>query len=279
METVEFCYNHRDRATGAHCTRCGRPICPDCMIAAPVGHHCPTCVKEGNKGVRQSNWSPTGMQLGGGLTSVVKLLIAANVLVFLLTSSHTAWELKYAQQGQAIALHHSYYRLLTATFIHANLLHILGNMLGLLIVGSSVEGAIGKTRFFTLYLLAALGGSTASYVFAQPFIYGVGASGAVFGLFGAYFVLARSRRADTSGILVLIGLNLAFSFSNKTIDWRAHLGGLVVGTLVALIITVSEHRPEPQRRIIQIAGFVIILAGLAIAIQLRTDHLRTVLLG
>jgi membrane associated rhomboid family serine protease len=279
METVDFCYNHHNRATGAHCTRCGRPICPDCMIAAPVGHHCPTCVKEGNKGVRRVNWSPTSMQFGGGLTPVVKLLIAANVVVFLLTSSHTAWELRYAQQGAAIAVHHSYYRLLTATFIHANLLHVLGNMVSLVIVGSSIERAIGKTRFVILYLLAALGGSTASYLLAQPSIYGVGASGAVFGLFGAYFILARSKRADTSGILVLIGLNLAFSFSNRAIDWRAHLGGLVVGSLMALVITVSERRPEPVARIVQIAGCVVILAGLLVAIQLRTDHLRTLLLG
>jgi membrane associated rhomboid family serine protease len=277
MNDVDFCYRHSDRATGAHCTRCGRAICADCMIQAPVGHHCPTCVKEGNKGVRQINWQPSGMQLGGGLTSVVKILIATNVAVFLLTSSHTAWELKYAQLGSDIALHHSYYRLLTATFIHANLFHILGNMMGLLIVGSPVEGAIGKARFTTLYFLAALGGSTASYLFAQPNVFGVGASGAVFGLFGAYFVLARSRRADTSGILVLLGLNLALSFTNRAIDWRAHVGGLVVGTLVALLITVTERRPEPLRRIIQIAGFLVILAGLIVAIQLRTDHLRALL--
>jgi membrane associated rhomboid family serine protease len=249
------------------------------MIQAPVGHHCPTCVKEGQKGTRQINWRPSGMQLGGGLTSVVRILIVANVVVFILTSSHVAWQIRYAQIGREIALHHQYYRFLTATFVHANLFHILGNMLGLLIVGSPVEGAVGKVRFGVLYLLAALGGATLSYLFIGPFVPAVGASGAIFGLFGAYFVLARSRRADTSGILVLIVLNLAFSFTDRVIDWRAHVGGLIVGTLVALLFTVSERRPESQRRLIDIVGCAAILAILIVAVQTRTDHLKTLLLG
>jgi membrane associated rhomboid family serine protease len=249
------------------------------MIAAPVGHHCPTCVKQDNKGVRQMNWRPSGMQLGGGLTSVVKILIAANVVVFLLTSSHVAWQLRYAQIGGEVALHHQYYRLLTATFIHANLFHILGNMLGLLIVGSPVEGAIGRVRFGVLYLLAALGGSALSYTFLAPNVPAVGASGAVFGLFGAYFVLARSRRADTSGILVLLGINLALSFTDRAIDWRAHIGGLAVGTLLALVFISAERRTGAQRRIIEIAGCLLTLAAVIVVVQLRTDHLRHLYLG
>jgi membrane associated rhomboid family serine protease len=249
------------------------------MIAAPVGHHCPTCVKQDNKGARQINWRPSGMQLGGGMTSVVKILIAANVVVFLATSSHVAWQLRYAQIGAEVAVHHQYYRLLTATFIHANLFHILGNMLGLLIVGSPVEGAIGRVRFGVLYLLAAVGGSALSYAFLAPNVPAVGASGAVFGLFGAYFVLARSRRADTSGILVLLGINLALSFTDRAIDWRAHIGGLAVGTLLALVFTFAERRSGAQRRIIELTACLLTLAALVAVVQLRTDHLRHLYLG
>jgi membrane associated rhomboid family serine protease len=249
------------------------------MIQAPVGHHCPTCVKEGQKGTRQISWRPSGMQLGGGLTSVVRILIVANVVVFILTSSHVAWQIRYAQIGREIALHHQYYRFLTATFVHANLFHILGNMLGLLIVGSPVEGAVGKVRFGVLYLLAALGGATLSYLFISPFVPAVGASGAIFGLFGAYFVLARSRRADTSGILVLLGINLALSFTDRAIDWRAHIGGLAVGTLLALVFTFAERRSGAQRRIIELAACLLTLAALVAVVQLRTDHLRHLYLG
>jgi membrane associated rhomboid family serine protease len=244
------------------------------MIEAPVGHQCPVCVKEGNKGGRPINWRPTAMRPGGQVTLMVKVLIAANVVVFLLTSAQKRLELTYAQRPLNIAGQHEYYRLLTAAFVHDGLFHIVFNMIGLLMLGPPIEAVIGRVRFTTLYLLSALGGSVCSYLFSQPGVYGVGASGAIFGLFGAYFVLARARRSETSWVVVLIVVNLALSFSNKLIDWRAHVGGLVAGAVMAGFFTLAETRPPVQRRAIEILGGVAVLAALIVLVQIRTGQLR-----
>ncbi len=273
MVHVETCYRHPDRLTGTHCTRCGRPVCPECMVAAPVGHHCPTCVSEDNKGVRQVSWRPGSTQLGGRITPMVKLLVGINVVIFLLTSQHLDNDiLRFGQLPIRVA-HGQYYRLLTSAFLHVSFVHILFNMVALLIVGSPVEAALGRVRFLTLYILAALGGSVASYLFSNPLAVGVGASGAIFGLFGAFFIIARSRRSDTSGILVLIGINLVFSFTDRLIDWRAHVGGLIVGVVVAAIFTLADRRPPNQKRLVEVVGCAAVLLALLALTSFRTHNL------
>ncbi len=245
------------------------------MIQAPVGHHCPHCVHEGNKGVRPVRWSPAGPRGWSQITPVVKSLIMLNVAVFLVSEARPSLVLRYAQIPRLIA-GGQYERLLTSAFLHAGVTHILFNMLALLIMGPPVEAAIGAPRFASLYLLAALGGSVCSYLFSNPSIESVGASGAIFGVFGAYFVLARSRRADTGGILVLIGVNLAFSFYyGRLIDWRAHVGGLVVGTMVAAGFAFAETRPPGHRRSIEIGVVVAVLALLLALVRLRTGQLQS----
>jgi membrane associated rhomboid family serine protease len=273
MVDVETCYRHPDRLTGAHCTRCGRPVCPDCMIEAPVGHQCPTCVQEGNKGVRQVTRGG-GTQLGGRVTTVVKLLIVVNSVVFLLTSRQIDLEIdRYGQLPVKVA-GGQYYRLITAAFLHVSFAHLAFNMVALLLVGSPVEAALGRARFLALYLLSALGGSVCSYLFGNPHVAGVGASGAIFGVFGAFFVLARSRRSDTTGILILIGINLAFSFYDKAIDWHAHVGGLAVGLIVGGLFTLAERRPENQRAALDVLSGLAVLAVLAVLVSVRTGQLR-----
>jgi membrane associated rhomboid family serine protease len=133
------------------------------------------------------------------------------------------------------AVHHGqWYRLLTAPFLHANIEHILFNMVTLAIVGSPVEAELGKARFTVLYLLSALGGSVASYLLSDANQLGVGASGAIFGLMGAYFVLARRRGWEVANIAALIVVNLIIGFASSTIDWRAHVGGMITGGVVTL---------------------------------------------
>ena len=243
------------------------------MIEAPVGHQCPTCVHEGNRGVRPVRWTPPTSLGRGSLTPVVKALLAINVVVFLISSARPSVVDRYAEYPIAIA-GGQYERLLTAAFLHANFLHILFNMMALLIVGPPIERAIGRLRFAGLYLLAALGGSVCSYLFSNPRIEGVGASGAIFGLFGAYFVLARSRQADTSGIVALIVINLVFSFADPLIDWRAHVGGLVTGTIVAAAIALAERRPAGERRAIEGAVVAVAVVVLVALVQLRTGQLH-----
>ena len=167
--------------------------------------------------------------------------------------------------------------MLTAAFLHANFFHILFNMMALLIVGPPIERAIGSVRFTALYLLAALGGSVCSYLFSNPQLMGVGASGAIFGLFGAYFVFARSRHADTGGIVALIVINLVFSFADPLIDWRAHVGGLITGTLVAVAMSLAERRPPGERRAIDIATVAVVLVVLGALVQVRTHQLHPLL--
>ena len=188
MVHVETCYRHPDRLTGTHCTRCGRPVCPECMVAAPVGHHCPTCVSEDNKGVRQVSWRPGSTQLGGRITPMVKLLVGINVVIFLLTSQHLDNDiLRFGQLPIRVA-HGQYYRLLTSAFLHVSFVHILFNMVALLIVGSPVETALGRVRFLTLYVLAALGGSVALVPFLEPTGGGRGSIGrGIWGLRGLLY--------------------------------------------------------------------------------------------
>ena len=143
------------------------------------------------------------------------------------------------------AVHHGqWYRLFTAAFLHANIEHILFNMLTLAIVGSPVEAELGKLRFVALYVLSALGGSVGSYLLSSANEFGVGASGAIFGLMGAYFVLARRRGWEVGNIVALIVVNLVIGFASTTIDWRAHLGGMITGA----VVTVGLARSADARR-------------------------------
>ncbi len=108
-------------------------------------------------------------------------------------------------------------------------MHLLLNMYALYLFGPPLEAALGRLRFIVLYLVSALGGSALSYAFSQPGDPSLGASGAVFGLLGAYLVVNRRLGRDTTSVMVLLAINFAYGFLVPRIDWRAHLGGLVAG--------------------------------------------------
>jgi membrane associated rhomboid family serine protease len=129
-----------------------------------------------------------------------------------------------------------YYRLLTAAFLHGGLLHLATNMLTLYIVGAPLERVLGPARYLTIYLISALGGSLLALLLSPAYTVGVGASGAIFGLFGALVVLRRQIGAEAGGLFVLIGLNLVISFTLPNISWQAHIGGLLTGALVAVAL-------------------------------------------
>ena len=114
-------------------------------------------------------------------------------------------------------------------------------MITLYIVGAPLERALGPVRYLTVYLLSALGGSLLSVWLSPQFSIGVGASGAIFGLFGALVVLRRRVGAEAGGLAVLIGLNLVISFTVPNISWQAHIGGLVTGVLVALVLSGTDR--------------------------------------
>ena len=128
-----------------------------------------------------------------------------------------------------------WYRLITNTFLHEPGLsgigpaHIIFNMWALIVVGPSLERLLGRVRFLTVYLVSGLAGSVLFYLVAPPATLALGASGAIFGLFGAWFVVARRLRLDSRAIVFLIVINLVISFAFSGIAWQAHVGGLVAG--------------------------------------------------
>jgi len=234
------CYRHAGRETWVSCTRCERPICPDCMRSAAVGFQCPECVATGARTVRQPR-TTFGGRLSADTARVTITLLAINIVMYLLQNTVSGLTDRLLLIASAVTFtgdvvgvaHGEYYRLLTAAFLHGSVLHLLFNMYALFLVGPQLEAAFGRVRFVALYLTAALGGSVASYVFSAPNQGGLGASGAVFGLFAAYYVVARRLNIDSRAITTVLAINLVIGFVVPGIDWRAHLGGLVVGGLVA----------------------------------------------
>ncbi len=277
---MPVCYRHPDRETYIRCTRCERPICPDCMTSASVGFQCPECVAEGRASVR-----PVRSRLGARVPTrpyVTFALIGICVAAF-------GWELArgidtvandWALSPVDVAVSNQYYRLVTSMFLHQSLIHIGFNMLVLWLLGPQLESVLGHVRFAVLYLVAGLGGSVASLIFSQPYVQvspgqyaatsSLGASGAIFGLMGAYLVVGRALRMDVSQVFGLIVLNLVLGFVIPNTDWRAHVGGLVVGALVGAVFA---YAPVRHRVLIQAAGVVLVLAGLTVLVVWRDDAL------
>ncbi|MDA8045542.1 MAG: rhomboid family intramembrane serine protease, partial [Actinomycetota bacterium] len=221
------CYAHPDRVAGSVCRRCGRPICPECMREAPVGWQCSTCVRHDARTSPVTRWRPSGVNRHGRLgnsrlTPVTVALIVVNVIAYVYERQHLTYSFEVKYFLVPMLVHQHWYALITSAFLHASVTHILLNMISLAIVGPAVEAEIGPVRFLILYLMSALGGSVGFYLLAPQNEAGVGASGAIFGLMGAYFVVARLRRWPTQQILALLVINALFSFSGG-IAWQDHL--------------------------------------------------------
>jgi membrane associated rhomboid family serine protease len=284
------CYRHPGRETYLSCVRCGRPACPDCLRSAPVGQQCVECIREGNKDVRQPTAVFGGRMVAGATVSWV--LVGLNVLLYLAewvyprTVDYLAMvaRLNDGAIHQVIGVAHGQaYRLITSAFIHETGLgglgpaHIIFNMWALILVGPALERLLGHLRFLSLYLLSALGGSVLFYLLAPASEVALGASGAIFGLFGAYFVVSRRLRLATRGIVILIALNLMISFAfSSAIAWQAHVGGLIAGTLIAVAYA---YAPRNQRMLIQIGATAAVLAVLVIAVLSRNSALAVSALG
>lgn len=272
---VPTCYRHPDRETYVRCSRCERHICPDCMLSAPVGFQCPQCVAEGRKGVRSPRTVLGGTIREKNATSITISLLVINVAVWLFglvrgTSADTLYGM-FARQWNTnelgvqlgLVLGHrddgidlgvadgQWYRLVTAAFMHENALHIGMNMLALWVLGSSLEPVLGRWRFIVLYMLSALGGTAASLLAASEYTLSYGASGAVFGLMGALFVIMRRLGRQTGAVVGILAFNLVLGFTIDGIDWRAHLGGLVIGTGLAAVFA---YAPREQRMAWSVTG-------------------------
>ncbi|MCV7282067.1 rhomboid family intramembrane serine protease [Mycolicibacterium flavescens] len=271
-QVTPTCYRHPDRVTYVRCARCNRFICAECMRDAAVGHQCVECVNQGAKTVRQAR-----TQFGGvpsAKPTVTYTLIGINVVMFVLQMALPGFQREFVLQAFAVA-DGELYRLLTSAFLHYGMAHLLFNMWALYVVGVPLEAALGRLRFFGLYALSALGGSVLVYLASAPTAMTAGASGAVFGLFGATFVVGRRLNMDVRWVVVIIALNLAFTFvipliSSQNISWQGHIGGLVTGAVVA---AAYAYAPRASRNAVQIAATVAVLALCAVLIWWRTTTL------
>jgi membrane associated rhomboid family serine protease len=281
-QSLPTCYRHPDRETGIRCARCERPICPECMVSASVGFQCPECVR-GGSGTGHSPAATQPRTLAGGTVTadprlVTKILIGVNLAVFLVQLSvgdsftdhfdlfGRAWlsgQLQGVAEGQ-------WYRMLTAMFLHGSYIHILFNMLSLWWIGGPLEAALGRARYVALYFVSGLAGSALTYLIAAPNQPSLGASGAIFGLFGATAVLMRRLNYDMRPVIALLVINLIFTFGWSNIAWQAHIGGLVGGVLIGYAMV---HAPRERRNLIQYGVCALVLAAVVVAALVRTAQL------
>jgi membrane associated rhomboid family serine protease len=273
--TVPVCYRHPDRQTYLSCSDCGRHICPDCSHDAPVGQKCPECVRAaGAQRVVRARNINTGPSFR--TSPVVFSLIGINVAIFLIGLASAEAELEmlsnYAAWSPAIEAG-EWWRGLTAAFLHGGTMHILFNMYFLYIFGPRLEGQVGSVAFSGIYLASAAGGSLATYLFGPANSLSVGASGALFGLFGAWLYAAFRQRGSAAGSAMfnqlgaILLINMALPLFIPNIDWRAHLGGLATGIVVAFLweqIAAGRNNARQMRAVIAFAMLAAILSALAI---------------
>ena len=292
---VQVCYRHPERETGVSCSNCGRPICHECMIPAPVGFRCPECVRQQNaggsrakvvtRGEIRSRWGAGGIM--SRATPVTRALVAINVGVFVLemaisggmllgggvsTSTLTAMG---ALVPARVALAHEYWRLFTSMFLHANLFHVALNMWALWVIGSFLERIMGPVRFLLLYLVSGLAGSVLVLVAGPEWVPTVGASGAIFGVFGALFawaLLSRGRDFVADQLVrqmgILLVLNLVMTFAWGSISWQAHIGGLLGGIAAFAALRFGDRQGFRGRisndALVALGGVVAVLFALIV---------------
>ncbi|WP_156727738.1 rhomboid family intramembrane serine protease [Streptomyces apocyni] len=280
-QSLPGCYRHPDRETGIRCNRCERPICPECMVDASVGFQCPTCVREGSGTGHAPAASQPRTLAGGSVVAdprlVTKILLGINVAVFIaiLANDQLVRELTllgatppgFIPEGVA---HGQWYRLVTSMFAHQEIWHIGFNMLALWWLGGPLEAALGRARFLALYLVSGLAGSALTYLIASPTQFSLGASGAVYGLFGATAVLMRRLNYDMRPVIALLAINLVFTFTMANIAWQAHVGGLVAGLAIAYAMV---HAPRERRTLVQAGTCALVLLVALVMIVLRTAQL------
>ncbi|WP_435741777.1 rhomboid family intramembrane serine protease [Nocardioides sp. SYSU DS0663] len=295
---VPVCYRHPGREAHIRCQRCGRPICPDCMRDAAVGFQCPDCVAEGARSTRSGRTAYGGMRpTNAALTSMV--LIALNVVVWLaiLATGGRGSRLldALALRGSGLCSAEdglSYFprvpdaevcatvagtqwipgvadgalwQVLTSGFTHVTVVHIAFNMFALYVLGPQLELALGRARFLALYLLSLLAGSAVVLWATPEHSSTVGASGAIYGLFAALFVMARKVGGDLRQLGALIAINVVLTFAVPGISWQGHLGGFLGGAVVAALLVYAPR--GPRRTTYQVLGLaavaVVVLGALA----------------
>jgi membrane associated rhomboid family serine protease len=266
------CYRHPDRLTGVRCVRCNRPICPECMNAAAVGFQCPDDVKAGAATVRTTR-TIVGATYRNHPPFVSYGLIALNVVVYLATAlspggnivenTNTTLFHDWQLWPNAVGYLHQYHRMITAAFLHIGPLHLILNMTALYFMGPGLERLLGWWRFAALYLVSAFGGSVAVLLLGDARQPVAGASGAIYGLFAAAWILSKVIGVDTRPMTITIAINFIFTLSVPGISLLGHVGGFVLGGLATMALlgwTLQTGTLKNRTASIQAAG----LAGLLV---------------
>jgi membrane associated rhomboid family serine protease len=271
---VEVCYRHPNRETGVKCSNCGRPICPDCMTSTPVGMRCPECARQRTRTRTIRTVSASDQP------SLTYILIGICVVAFIgeiagganATASGIGGSRLLEDGGLRASdvADGEYWRLITAGFLHIGLFHLLTNMLSLWILGTLLEPAVGRLHFGLIFFVSVLAGSFGALL-VTPDSLTVGASGGIFGLMGAAVVVLRNRGVNPmeSGLLFWIGLNLVLTFSLSNISIGGHIGGLIGGTLAALVLyelpAMARVPPATANVLCGLLGVVSIAGAIAVA--------------
>ena len=242
------CYRHPDRSTYLRCSNCDRPICIECTNEAPVGQKCPECAAPA-AAARQV----TTRQARRDAAPATIAFMAISVILFLAPMLLPGVDVdvlraRFGQFNLAVAAG-EWWRIFSAAFLHVGMFHLLFNMWALWIFGRPLESQTGSASFASLYLASAVAGGAAAFLLSDPRVTVVGASGAIFGLFGAWLYSSyRSRHtrlgnAQFRNLLVLLGLNVFLSLSVPAISWQGHAGGLLAGFVIAALWSRSPDRP------------------------------------
>ncbi|WP_113716394.1 rhomboid family intramembrane serine protease [Arthrobacter dokdonensis] len=258
------CPRHPERVSYVSCQRCGRPTCPECQRSAAVGVQCVDCVRE------TARTMPARRTIFGGAVragrpvatlTMMAICVAAYVLDLVIPNGFVFQTFAYAP----FLTESEPWRMVTSAFLHStNIMHIGFNMYALWILGQALEPAFGRARFLAVYIISALAGSVGVLLMTPVDTTVVGASGAIFGLFGALFVVQRKRGGDLRSIIVLLVINAALGFIIPGIAWQAHLGGLIAGALCAAVIA---YAPRRNRALVQwggMAAVVLLMVGLTL---------------
>ena len=274
-EVAPSCYRHPDTPTFIRCQRCERSVCVQCQVPAPVGVICPECL-----GQAQARAPRVGREALGGRSNqtpvVTYTLIAITALFYVLqwipgldATNYLAYSPLYSfGEYGAIGAPYEPWRMITAVFTHSTgfVFHILLNMYTLWIFGQMLERMLGKARFITLYLASGLAGSLGVMFWAPHDTFVVGASGAIFGLMGAYLVIQRKLGGETTQLLVLVGINLVIGFlPGMSVSWQAHLGGLLGGALLGFIFVQTRKYTQKKLQLGLVSLTVLAFVALALS--------------
>ena len=258
-ELNTYCYRHPDRETGVSCQRCDRFICTNCSTPGAIGYLCPEDSQDRVK-VSKANFQKSMFSAA----PVTFILIGLNVVVYIaeLLVPGLAQHLFYANVGSDTE-YGNIFRVFTSAFAHSQsqITHILFNMYSLFVLGTLLEPMLGKWRFITLYLFSIFGGGLGFLLLSTQFGSVVGASGAIFGLMGAYLVFLIVLKLNAGQMYLIIGLNLALGFV-PGIAWEAHVGGLVVGGVVGYILVSTRDKSRRNQQVIGLLAVgAILIAG------------------